>query len=155
MLTSQPTWSVTMTKIKTKNAIDFHHHQEDGGGVELLQVGGGGVTRAVDVPYDQMLELAARLQREHAKAVEDGRTQPAALPDRREAGTKGKEALRRARARWGSGWSLLSQDQREAYVGYEIAMLMLGQCESIVVADSPLGRLQAAGRAAFEELAAQ
>lgn len=62
-----------------------------------------------------------------------------------------KQMLRRAKGRWGAGWELLSQDQREAYVGLKVASLLLGQCEDVAPPGSPMARLQEIARAGVPE----
>lgn len=60
----------------------------------------------------------------------------------------GRECRKRAAARWGHGWMLLSVDQREAFIALEVIRVLVAQDESH--AHPQVKTLQAVARIATE-----
>lgn len=60
----------------------------------------------------------------------------------------GKACRKSAKKRWGDGWCLLSDEQREAFLAYEVVKILLMQDDGH--ASEQVKRLQEVARVALE-----
>jgi|CXWL01.1.fsa_nt_gi hypothetical protein len=63
-----------------------------------------------------------------------------------------KDAVKRAQARAGKGWTLLGPDLQSALVCRELMSVVLGQAEETMVKNPALAHIADAARAAFDIL---